>query len=157
MFKGAESFNRPIFDVISNGGNPTTRVTTLEGMFEGAKVFDQDITDWDVTSVEKFDNMFKGALAFNQDIKDWAVTAGTGYTDMFNGASSFVRNLCLWQDNGNFPANAGDTDTNMFAGTKCNTGADTPDDGGNPGTTTDGVICCTCSVGTSTAAGCDNA
>ena len=43
----------------------------MAGMFANAENFNQDISKWDVSSVEEMQCMFKGATAFNQDIGNW--------------------------------------------------------------------------------------
>ena len=61
--------------------------------------FNQDIGDWDVTSVEDASGAFTENTLFNQDIGLWDLRGLTEITDlnnMFNGATSFNQNLRLW-------------------------------------------------------------
>ena len=55
----------------------------MDGMFEGATNFNQDISKWQTNNVTKMDRMFKGATSFNQDISKWCVVnfrdSSTGY------------------------------------------------------------------------------
>jgi uncharacterized repeat protein (TIGR02543 family) len=55
---------------------PTTlpsTVTDTSSMFKGANSFNQDISDWDVSSVTDMSSMFHQASAFNQDIGGWDI------------------------------------------------------------------------------------
>merc|ERR1711918_82967 len=79
-------------------------------MFYEASLFNQDISQWNVSNVTDMRHMFFGASSFNQDISQWNVSNVTNMRRMFNGASSFN------QDIGNWPIKA-DCDTiEMFRG-----------------------------------------
>lgn len=53
----------------------TAKVTTMDFMFQGTTMFDQEaLVDWDVGSVSSFDGTFKSALAFSQNISSWNVS-----------------------------------------------------------------------------------
>jgi surface protein len=49
-------------------------VTNMRYMFNGARLFNGDISGWDVSSVTNMDNMFYNAQAFNQDLSGWCVS-----------------------------------------------------------------------------------
>ena len=49
-------------------------VTSMNQMFNGATVFDGDISGWDVSSVTAMDKMFDSATSFNRDLSGWCVS-----------------------------------------------------------------------------------
>ena len=57
MFCCAEKFNQPI------GNWDTSKVITMESMFEDAKSFNQPIGNWDISNV-KTHAMFKRAFSY---------------------------------------------------------------------------------------------
>ena len=61
-------------------------------MFEGAKNFDQDISDWNVSSVQEMNSMFTNAYSFNQDLSNWDVSNVTIMFDMFRDAEELSDN-----------------------------------------------------------------
>ena len=71
-------------------------VTSMQGMFSGASIFNQDISGWDVSNVTNMRSMFQSASAFNQDIGDWNVSSVTSMTEMFQSASAFNQDIGDW-------------------------------------------------------------
>jgi len=95
MFENARAFDQNINtkEVIAEN-SPTgvaytawnvSQVRGMKQMFNGAIVFNQDISSWDVSSVLEIYEMFKGATAFNQNINIWKVD-DIGLTDMFDSS-----------------------------------------------------------------------
>ena len=58
-------------------------------MFHDAAAFNQDIRQWNVSSVTNMSYMFHDAAAFNQDISQWNVSSVTDMSDMFYAAAAF--------------------------------------------------------------------
>ena len=74
----------------------TSNVTIMEGLFYGAKSFNQDISKWDTSNVSNMYNMFSGAEIFNQPIGRWDVSKVTDMSSMFSGARSFNQPIGIW-------------------------------------------------------------
>ena len=72
-----------------------SNVTEAVGMFAGS-AFNQDISGWDVSGITSMSNMFGNASKFNQDISSWEVGQVTDFRNMFNGAGSFNQDLSDW-------------------------------------------------------------
>jgi len=68
-------------------------VTSLHLAFKESETFNGRISNWDVSLVENFRQSFNIASAFNQNISDWDVSSSSTFYHAFGFASSF--NQCL--------------------------------------------------------------
>ncbi|MDR9418276.1 BspA family leucine-rich repeat surface protein [Gracilimonas sp.] len=73
-----------------------SQVTNMEGMFTGAKSFNGDLSNWDVSNVTTMRGAFSGASSFNGNISTWDVSSVEDLGGMFNLAESFNRDLSNW-------------------------------------------------------------
>jgi surface protein len=55
----------------------------MSRMFFGARSFNQDISNWNVSNVTNMSNMFYFTESFNQDISSWNVSNVKCKKDMF--------------------------------------------------------------------------
>ena len=69
--------------------------TSMSFMFYGSP-FNQDISSWDVSNVTSMAHCFQHAEDFNQDLSTWDVSSVTQMHYMFYGASSFDQDLSGW-------------------------------------------------------------
>ncbi len=80
----------------------TSGITDMSGsFFSGDNFFEDDsfnenISTWDVSSVENMRRMFLGAHSFNQDIGDWDVSSVEDMNRMFRRATSFNQDIGSW-------------------------------------------------------------
>ena len=66
---------------------------TMFGMFRDATALNQDISGWDVGTVQVMSHMFRGATSFNQNLGAWDVTGVTNAVMMFSPCPPFQREL----------------------------------------------------------------
>jgi len=71
-------------------------VTNMKSMFFGAKKFNQDIGDWDVSTITNMESMFAHAEKFNQNLSNWNVSRVTNMKEMFKYAVEFEQNIGNW-------------------------------------------------------------
>lgn len=61
-----------------------------------AKLFDADISYWDVSYVENMNSLFKNSVAFNSDLSKWNTKNVKDMSSMFENAYSFNKNISSW-------------------------------------------------------------
>ena len=71
-------------------------ITSMSSMFRDATAFNQDISSWDVSSVQSMIQMFYNANLFNQDLSSWNVSSVTNMNFMFYNASVFDQDISGW-------------------------------------------------------------
>ncbi len=59
----------------------------MDNMFYNATSFNQDLSNWDVSSVINMDNMFYNATNFNGNISSWNISKVESMENMFYGAT----------------------------------------------------------------------
>ena len=64
--------------------------------FPIASTFNENISEWDVSTVKNMNQMFKSAASFNQPIGDWNVSDVTNMRKIFYGASAFNQPIGGW-------------------------------------------------------------
>ncbi len=74
----------------------TSNITSMGGMFRGAKKFNAPIGNWDTSKVTDMREMFKDAKSFNQPIGNWDTSKVTDMREMFKDAKSFNQDISNW-------------------------------------------------------------
>ena len=68
----------------------------MREMFRSASVFNQNISNWDVSNVENMRGMFREADDFNNPIGNWDVSSVRNMYEMFLQANDFNQNIGSW-------------------------------------------------------------
>jgi surface protein len=68
-------------------------VIDMRSMFLGARAFNQDLSNWNTSSVTDMNRMFRYASAFDQNIC-WSLKQGADTTDMFLKSKGSFRLDC---------------------------------------------------------------
>jgi surface protein len=85
-----------------NIGNwDTSSVTNMAGMFQNSDAFNNggssDINNWDTALVQNMSSVFYSAVSFNQPIDNWNVSSVTNMQTMFYFAIVFNQPLSNWE------------------------------------------------------------
>jgi len=76
------------YEVDVSGVN-TGCITNMSKLFENNKAFNQDLSNWDISSVTNMSSMFNGATAFtNQDLSSWDVSKVESHDRFLSGAGT---------------------------------------------------------------------
>ena len=59
-------------------------------MFQNARAFNQDISNWNTSNVTDMEMMFRGSSAFNQTLTNWNVNNVTNCFDFSQGATDWT-------------------------------------------------------------------
>ena len=98
MFNDAAAFN--------NGGSSsisawnTAKATSMEGVFWGAKAFNQPVGSWNVSNATSFALVFMDTENFNQDLSHWDTSKATSMSYAFHLARAFDHNVGSWDVGG---------------------------------------------------------
>ena len=71
-------------------------VVEIRGLFQEARIFNQSIGCWGVSSVTDMDQTFEYATEFNQDLSNWDVGSVKSMHSMFLEAWGFNQDLSKW-------------------------------------------------------------
>jgi surface protein len=71
-------------------------VDNLQGLFQDATTFNEDLSDWDTSLVTSMQSMFSGCAQFNQPLNSWNVSSVQAMGDLFQGCASFNQPLDGW-------------------------------------------------------------
>jgi len=72
-----------------------SNILRITSVFEQTN-FNQDISDWDISSVEYINGLFFNNESFNQDISNWNTSNVTSMNRTFLAARSFNQNVSNW-------------------------------------------------------------
>ena len=71
-------------------------VMNTEGMFNGADSFNQSLDKWDVSSVTNMNTLFSRTEVFNKDLDSWNTSSVTSMLGMFDLARAFIGKIGRW-------------------------------------------------------------
>ena len=70
--------------------NKTIITKIMSCMFFDSRVFNSDISEWDVSQVQNMSYMFYYAKVFNCDISEWDVSNVQDMSHMFENVTNFI-------------------------------------------------------------------
>ncbi len=74
----------------------SSSLNDLSFMFKGATAFNNNISTWDTSGIQSFESMFEDATSFDYDISSWDMGLGNNFKQMFKNATSFNQNIGSW-------------------------------------------------------------
>lgn len=98
MFANASVFDRQI--TFWN----TINVLNMDSMFENT-IYNQNMPNWNVSSVQSMNNMFKDNPVINKDMGNWDTSSVTSMISMFENCVLYNRDLSTWDVTNVTPAN----------------------------------------------------
>lgn len=81
--------------IVSTDKPDLSQCTSLRAMFQECALFNNDISNWDVSNVSDMLGMFSNS-SFNGDISNWDVGNVTNMSGMFYGNTAFNGNISNW-------------------------------------------------------------
>ena len=78
----------PMFNEDISNWN-VTNVKNMEGLFMNLQYFNQPLNDWDVSNVENMSNMFAGCMFFVQPLDKWNTSKVTNMSRMFGATYAY--------------------------------------------------------------------
>ncbi len=73
-----------------------TNLLSTDAAFEEAITFNQNISSWNMVTVIDMENMFYNAAAFNQPVGNWTLGMVEDMKSMFAGATNFNQDVSSW-------------------------------------------------------------
>ncbi len=73
-----------------------TNLLTADAAFQEAVTFNQNISSWNMATVTDMENMFYNATAFNQPVGNWTLGMVEDMNRMFAGATNFNQDVSSW-------------------------------------------------------------
>lgn len=74
----------------------TINVTSMYGLFGGATVFNQPLNTWNTSNITEMGGVFDSATVFNQPLSSWNTSKVTNMGGMFENASAFNQDISMW-------------------------------------------------------------
>ena len=65
-------------------------IILFNNLFSGRSVFNEDISQWNVSNAASMEAMFYVASTFDQYLYEWNLYKVTNFTDMFTGATAML-------------------------------------------------------------------
>ena len=73
-----------------------SNVNKMQDLFNNARVFNQPLNNWNVSKVTNMNRLFNDATVFNQALNNWNVSEVTDMSEMFKATVAFNQTLNEW-------------------------------------------------------------